>query len=205
MGGRGAGLVLSVREQLECIELCLGTDDEPSESLWVSTKEKTGKGDIVVGVCYKPPDQEEPADETLYRQTGAASHSQALVLMGNFTHCDICWRDSTAGHKQARRFLECIVDNFITQVIEEPKRACALLDLICTKKEGLVGDVKTKGSLGCSNYERVEFRILRGARRLKSKLTTLTFRRADFVLFKWLLGSVPWDMALKARESQETW
>ena len=41
---------LSVREQLECIELCLGMDDEPSESLWVSTKEKTGKGDIVVGV-----------------------------------------------------------------------------------------------------------------------------------------------------------
>ena len=59
---------LSVREQLECIELCLGMDDEPSESLWVSTKEKTGKGDIVVGVCYKPPDQEEPADETLYRR-----------------------------------------------------------------------------------------------------------------------------------------
>ena len=59
---------LSVREQLECIELCLGMDDEPSESLWVSTKEKTGKGDVVVGVCYKPPDQEEPADETLYRR-----------------------------------------------------------------------------------------------------------------------------------------
>lgn len=51
----------------------------------------------------------------------------------------------------------------------------------------------------------MEFRILRGARRLNSKLTTLAFRRADFVLFKWLLGSVPWDMALKARESQETW
>lgn len=51
----------------------------------------------------------------------------------------------------------------------------------------------------------MEFRILRGARRLQSKLTTLAFRRADFVLFKWLLGSVPWDMALKARESQETW
>lgn len=41
--------------------------DQPTESLWVRIK-KTGKGDIVVGVCYKPLNQEEQADEVLYRQ-----------------------------------------------------------------------------------------------------------------------------------------
>jgi len=53
--------------------------------------------------------------------------------------------------------------------------------------------VKVKGSLGCSDHKVVEFRLLRGGTRVKSKLTTLDFRRADFGLFKdlYLFGGVP--------------
>ena len=79
-----------MREQLECMELCLGIGDAAAESILVSIKESTGKGDIVVRIRYRPPDQEEPVDEAFYRQTGAASHSQALLLMGNFSHHNIC-------------------------------------------------------------------------------------------------------------------
>ncbi|GAB0206162.1 hypothetical protein GRJ2_003081800 [Grus japonensis] len=136
---------------------------------------------------------------------GAASRSQALVLMGDFSHPDICWRDNTAGHKQSRRFLECIDDNFLLQVIEEPTRRCAMLDLVLTSKEGLVGDVKLKGSLGCRDHEMVEFKILRAVRRAHSKLTALAFRRADLGLFRGLLGRVPWDKALEGRGAQDSW
>lgn len=48
-------------------------------------------GDIIVGVSYRPPDQEEEVDEALYRQPEAASCPQALIL-------NIYWRDNTAGH-----------------------------------------------------------------------------------------------------------
>ncbi|GAB0176516.1 mitochondrial enolase superfamily member 1 [Grus japonensis] len=80
-----------------------------------------------------------------------------------------------------------------------------MLDLVLTNKEGLVGDVKLKGSLGCSDHEMVEFRILRAARREHSKLTTLDFRGADFGLFGDLPGSIPWDKALEGRGVQESW
>ncbi|GAB0205472.1 mitochondrial enolase superfamily member 1 [Grus japonensis] len=180
-------------------------DKEPTESLWVRIKGRAGAGDIIVGVCYRPPDQGDQADEALYRQIGAASRSQALVLMGDFNHPDICWRDNTAEHKQSRKFLECVDDNFLLQVIEEPTRRGAMLDLILTNKEGLVGDVKLKGSLGCSDYKMVEFRILRAARRALSKLTTLNFSRADFGLFRDLLGRIAWDKALEGRGAQDSW
>ncbi|KAK4832375.1 hypothetical protein QYF61_022230 [Mycteria americana] len=62
-----------------------------------------------------------------------------------------------------------------------------------------------KGSLGCSDHERVEFKILRALRRVHSKLTALGFRRADFGLFRDLLGRVPWDKALEGRGAQESW
>ncbi|PKU46884.1 hypothetical protein llap_2857 [Limosa lapponica baueri] len=60
----------------------------------------------------------------------------------------------------------------------------ARLDLVLTNKEWLVGNVKLKGSLGCSDCEMVEFKILRAASRVHSNLTTLAFRRADFGLFR---------------------
>ncbi|GAB0207924.1 hypothetical protein GRJ2_003258100 [Grus japonensis] len=125
--------------------------------------------------------------------------------MGDFNHPDICWRDNTAGHKQSRKILECVDDNFLLQVTEEPMRRGAMLDLVLTNKEGLVGDVKLKGSLGCSDQEMVEFRILRAARRAHSKLTTLDFRRADFGLLRDLLGRIPWDKALEGRGAQDSW
>ncbi|GAB0185519.1 hypothetical protein GRJ2_001017200 [Grus japonensis] len=180
-------------------------DEEPTESLWVRIKGSTGAGDIIAEVCYRPPDQGDRADEALYRQTGAASCSQALVLMGDSNHPDICWRDNAAERKQSRKFLECVDDNFFLQVIEESTRRGAMLDLILTNKDGLVGDVKLKGSLGCSDHEMVEFKILRAARRAHSKLTALDFRRADFGLFRDLLARIPWDKALAGRGAQDSW
>ena len=64
---RGGGVALYVREQLEYIELCLGVDEEPVESLWVRIKGQAHMGDTVVGVYYRPPDQEEEVDEAFYR------------------------------------------------------------------------------------------------------------------------------------------
>ncbi|GAB0186117.1 hypothetical protein GRJ2_001077000 [Grus japonensis] len=209
-GRQGGDVALYVNDQLECMELHLEMDEEPTESLWIRIQGRAGAGDTVMGVCYRPLDQEDQVDEALYRQTGAASCSQVLVLMGDFNHPDVSWRDNTAGHKQSRRFLECIDDNFFLQVIEEPTRRGAMLDLVLTNKEELVGNVKLKGSLGCSDHERVEFKILRTARRVHSKLTTLDFRRADFDLFRSVsLTSVPgkimktMETMLKQMENKE--
>ena len=80
-----------------------------------------------------------------------------------------------------------------------------MLDLVPTNKEGLVGNVKLKGSLGCSDHEMVDFKILRAVRKVYSKLATLDFRRADFGLFRDLLGGVPGDTALEGRGTQESW
>lgn len=61
--------------------------------------------------------------------------------------------------------LQSISENLLTQVVEEPMRTVVLLDLVLANKEGLVGEVKAGNSLGCSDHEVVEFRILRGESR----------------------------------------
>lgn len=71
-----------------------------------------------------------------------------------------------------------------------------LLDLVLTNKEGLVKDVKAKGSLGCSSHEMVEFKILCGKSKAIIRIATLDFRRAILDLFKDLLVGIPWSGAL---------
>lgn len=53
----------------------------------------------------------------------------------------VLW-DNTEGHKQSRRFLECVYDNFLLQMLKEPIRTGPILDLILTNKKGLVGTMK---------------------------------------------------------------
>jgi len=51
----------------------------------------------------------------------------------------------------------------------------------------------------------VEFRILCGRSRAISRIKTLDFRRANFGLFKELLGGLLWVRALEGRGVQECW
>jgi len=120
-------------------------------------------------------------------------------------HPDISWEDHTARHMQSRRFLQSIDDHFLMQMEEEPTRRGALLDLVLMNKEGLVEDVKAGGSLSSSDHEMVNFRILRGGSRVISKIKTLDFKRANFGLFRDLLGEIPWVRALEGRGVQQSW
>ena len=56
----------------------------------------------------------------------------------------------------------------------------ALLDLMLTNAENGIRDVKTGGSLGCSDHALVEFVILKNAGLAKSRDRSLCFRRANF-------------------------
>jgi len=145
----------------------------------------------VVGVYYRPPDQEELIDEAFFLQLQEALRLQALVLLGDFNYPDICWKNNTASCRQSSRFLECIEDNFLSQVISTPTQGDAILDLLVTNASELVGDVKIGGSLGCSNHALVELTLLREMGITKSIVRTLNFRRANFQLFKEIVRRTP--------------
>ncbi|GAB0203330.1 hypothetical protein GRJ2_002798600 [Grus japonensis] len=59
-GRRGDGVALYVREYIDCLEL--DDDDERIEFFWVRIRGKANKADIMVGVCYRPLNQDEEAD-----------------------------------------------------------------------------------------------------------------------------------------------
>lgn len=70
-------------------------------------------------------------------------------------------------------------DHFLLQVIKETMRRGTTLHLVLISTEILVGNVKVKGILGCSEHDMVELKIFSAARGVDSKLTTLKFRRGN--------------------------
>lgn len=126
-------------------------------------------------------------------------------LQGNLNHPDSCWKGNAAEYKQPRRFQERIDGNCLTQVIKEPTKEDALLDFIFINNKGLVGDMKVRGTLGCSDKDMMEFRMPRGKNKANSRSTTLDMRRADLGLFSDLLDRIAWDRVLERRDVQEDW
>ena len=129
------------------------------ESLWVKIREGSTKD--MVGVYYRPPDQGEAVDEAFLLQMWEASCSRALILVGDFNHPDICWKDHTESCKRSRRLVESIDDNFLVQVLDGPTRGEVLLDLLLTDAEEIIKGINVGGSLGCSDRALVEFVISR--------------------------------------------
>jgi len=196
-------VALYVRDCFSCIELD-GCDDKV-ECLWVKMRGKASKADILLRVCYSPPNQDEEADEVFYKRLAEVSQPLALVLVGDFTLLDISWKYNTAERKQSRRFLKCVKDNFQTQLVSETTRRGASLDLLFTDREGLVGDVVVRGHLELRDHKMIEFLVCGGVKRGPSKTTTMDFCWADFGLFRMLVERVPGERVLKGKEVQAGW
>lgn len=59
--GRGGDKALFVGECFNVVALAAGIDKV--ESLWARIKEKASRTDILVGICYRQPNQDEETDE----------------------------------------------------------------------------------------------------------------------------------------------
>lgn len=114
----------------------------------------------MANVYYRTTDQVERVDNVFFLQLQKALCSQVLFLLGDFNHCDICWKSSTMSCKQSRRLLESTDDNFLIPLIEGLTSREALLDLLLTNSE-LIREVKIAGSLVCSEHT-LAMKMVRG-------------------------------------------
>ncbi|TRZ20739.1 hypothetical protein HGM15179_006364 [Zosterops borbonicus] len=202
-GRKAEGVALYIREAFDAVGI--ETNDAGVECLWVRIKWKANKADILLGVYYCPPNQEEKVDNLSYKQLKNVAGLLALVLIADFNLPDICWELNTAEKRQSRKVLEDMENNFLSQLVGEPSRGGPMLDLLFANRDGLVGDVVVRGCLGHSDHEIIEFSIFGEIKRNINKTCTLDFPRAHFGLFGRLIQRVPWEAALENKEVQERW
>ncbi|KAF4795645.1 Neuromedin-B receptor [Turdus rufiventris] len=65
-----------------------------------------------------------------------SEHSKRQIeVKSDFNLPDVFWKHNTAKRKQHRKFLECVEDNFLTQLVNEPTREGILVDLLFVNPE----------------------------------------------------------------------
>ena len=119
-------MALYVRDCYDCFEhKC---SENRVECLCIRIRRKANRADVIVGVYYRPPNQDREVDERFYRHLGEIS--LALVLVADFNFPDICRKYNTAKQDQSWRFRQCVGDRFLMQLVRELTSEGALLDLL---------------------------------------------------------------------------
>lgn len=121
----------------------------------------------------------------------------ALGLTDGFNHPSVGWKGP--GISNAGDLWKVLKMNFLMQLIDEPARRDALLDVLPTDRTDQVEDEKVKGSHGCSGHETVELKMWRAVSKI-NRVTVPEFRRAEDQL-----GKVPWETALEDKGAHGSW
>lgn len=95
---------------------------------------------------------------------------------------DVFWEYNTTERKESGRFLECVEDKFLMQLVKEPNSEDTPLDLLFAKRKGRLCYEKIRGHLGHSSPEMIRVSSSHRLRRGISRTATLDFQRADLGL-----------------------
>lgn len=113
---RSGGLALYIRK----LELYDEDDDVQ--------KRKANKADVMLRVCFRPPNQVNRQMKCSLRSYNKSHNCQSFFSLGNLP--DMCWKCHTTERKQSRAFLECVKDTTLRQLVRETTRKGVPPDLL---------------------------------------------------------------------------
>ena len=108
-------MALYIEESFDVEKLRLQNNQDAC--MFVRIRGKACRCDILLMVSYRPPNQDELMGEAFYEQLTEVARSPALILLGDFNLPDICWEYNKEQRKQSKRFLACMEDSFLTQLV----------------------------------------------------------------------------------------
>ncbi|CAJ0923047.1 unnamed protein product [Ranitomeya imitator] len=201
---RGGGVCLYVKS---CLKSTLREDisegNEDVESIWVEIHGGKNGNKILIGVCYKPPNITETMESLLLKQIDeAATHNEVLV-MEDFNYPDINWETETCETHKGNRFLLITKKNYLSQLVQNPTRGAALLDLILSNRPDRITNLQVVGHLGNSDHNIVQFHLSFTRGTCQGVTKTLNFRKAKFDQLRDALNLVDWDNILRNKNTDK--
>ena len=152
---RGGGCIIYTKKHLKITLIEDLTFNFGSESVWCMCK--TCDYELAIGVCYRNPSDCDIEEENLHECIRVAcDRYKNIIIAGDFNHPTIKW-DELHTRKEGQNFLNLTLDCFLTQHVTEPTRGRNLLDLVMSKPEQLIEEVKITLPLETSDHDSVEF------------------------------------------------
>ena len=154
---RGGGVALYVRSELSCVRRDDIVEVNFPETLWCNID--SNKESTLIGVCYRAPDSLQLQDEALYSLLGKVSLEQNVTIMGDFNFRELNWGNLET-IDESHLFIECLRDNFLSQLVNQPTRSNNYLDLILSSDENIVENVNVGEPFKTSDHQIIRFSLI---------------------------------------------
>ncbi|XP_078410452.1 uncharacterized protein LOC144687812 [Cetorhinus maximus] len=201
--GRGGGVALLVRNEIKSIARNdVGSDDV--ESVWVELRNRKGKN-TVMGVVYRPPYSSQDVGHKIHQEIEkACKKGKVTVMMGDF-NIQVEWENQFGSGSQEKEFVECLQDGFMEQLVVEPNREQAILDLVMCNEADLIRELKVKEPLGGSDHSMIEFTLQFERKKLESDVMVLQLNKGNYRGMREELARIDWEMSLAGKTVEQQW
>ena len=162
------GLCIFIRDHLKCTPHPL-FPVHFIETLFLSIRLK-GNDTLTLGCVYRSPNSCPYAStaELCNLMKLASGESSHMLIAGDFNYPGIDWETMSCQHAPdhpANQFLDALNDCFLHQHVRSPTRfrqgfQPSVLDLVITKEEGMVSNMKYLAGLGASDHILIEFLLV---------------------------------------------
>ena len=204
----GRGQLILVRKGLKHRQVYMNT--KFSECLFVEINLKK-KDKLLIALIYRSESEgEEMSDKLvqLVNETCNIGYTH-LMITGDFNYKNINWDEMVSNDKIERKFLNCIMDNYLHQHVQEPTRwrgndQPSLLDLILMNEENMVTNLDVQAPIGNSDHAVITFTYRCYAEENMEKYTKKKYHQANYTKMKEYLKTVSWKELDTASEIDET-
>lgn len=165
---KGRGVSMFVREGWE-VQRLTELEDIFSPSVFCKISSPGSNEYIIVGTVYRSPNSGQEDNGKIIKLFDHifASFKNRVVVSGDFNYPDIDWQKETCSKSDdhpATKFLDCIQQNYITQLNLEPTHYRGLqtpniLDLLFTNAEEIVSNLEHWPPLGKSHHPALYFEV----------------------------------------------
>jgi ribonuclease P/MRP protein subunit RPP40 len=173
---RGGGVAMYIKNELNPVCKSEFSEDSFAESLWCSIT--CGSENTLLGVCYRSPDSSESNDEKLYSLLNDISKYR-VVVMGDFNFPELDWSNLDNLDVQ-NSFVDCLFNNFLLQLVDEPTRGNNYLDLILSSEENMIQNLSVGEHFETSDHQVIRFDLLSKKIKNKASIVRYDYFRADY-------------------------
>lgn len=197
---RGGGVALYVHNDLNCVHRDEIFEKNFPESIWCNIS-CNGKNTIV-GVCYRAPNSTQINDEALYSLINRVSKEE-VVIMGDFNFPELDW-GRPESIEDSHPFIECMSNNFLAQLVDEPTRLKNYLDLVLCSDPSLIDNISVDEPFENSDHQIITFSLAIREFTRKHTKQFYNYFKADYDTMRQYARSKNWG-SLSGITANEIW
>ncbi|XP_059802213.1 uncharacterized protein LOC132378916 [Hypanus sabinus] len=201
--GKRGGVALLVRNDIQ--SLARGDIESGNvESVWLVLRNSKSRKTLM-GVIYQPPNSSLDVGCKLSEELKlACCKGNDTVVLGDF-NMQIDWENQNGTGPQEREFVECLRDGFLEQLVLEPTREKAILDLVLCNEPDLIRDLEVKEPLGGNDHNKIRFNLQFEKEKGKSDVAVLQLNKGNYGTMREELAKVQWNNTLAGKTVEQQW